>query len=263
MDRTRFSYCLTLLVIASAVLLACLPVGLTTVFAEETSKVTKVSAFAPVKVVEAELKYFVDKMAKDLDDKEEFGEDQQERLELDSATVSVLALTLGMHDEKTEFKPAAGTIVELATEISENYDDFDAAVTAHAKLKQALSEKPKSEPLSWDDPVAEIGALMRQVPIVNGGIRRGVSDKRRFKRTAKRTAQKVVTLAAIAHVSMMNTDYCSDDDDEKEWKKICVDMRDACTEVYKALMANDQKKAEAGNARVVETCDACHERFRD
>ena len=62
---------------------------------------------------------------------------------------------------------------------------------------------------------------------------------------------------------MMNTDYCGDEDDEKAWKKICVDMRDACTDVYKALLAGDQDKAKAGNQRVVETCDACHHRFRD
>ena len=62
---------------------------------------------------------------------------------------------------------------------------------------------------------------------------------------------------------MAHTDYCGDEEDEKEWKQICAEMRDACADIYKALMAKDQEKAKAGNARVVKTCDACHHRFRD
>lgn len=231
--------------------------------AQNDADSVKVSTFAPTKDTEAELDFFVAKIGKDLDDKDEFGEDQHKRITLDSSTVAVLALTLGMHDEKNEYKLAAGKLVELAVELTENADDFDNATKAYAALKTALDEKPAGGELSWDTPVADIAALMEQVPIVNDKVRRGVNDKRRFERTAKKTAQKAVTLAAIAHVSMMNTDYCGDEDDEKEWKKICVDMRDACTDVYKALMAKDQDKAKAGNDRVVESCDACHHRFRD
>lgn len=223
----------------------------------------KTSSFAPVKDTEAELEFFVKKISKDLEDEDEFGEDQHNRIGLDSSTVAVLALTLGMHDEESDFKPAAEKLVELAVKLAENADDFDSANKTYAELKAAFEEKPKGAKLSWDAPVADIAALMKQVPIVNNGVRKGVNDERRFARTAKKTAQKVVTLAAIAHVSMMNTDYCGDEDDEKAWKQICVDMRDACTDVYKALLAKDQEKAKAGNDRVVESCDACHHRFRD
>ena len=230
----------------------------------QDSESVKVSAFAPVKDTETELKYFVSKMGKDLSDQEDFGEDQSRRLGLDGSTVAVLALTLGMHDEDSEHKASAGTLIELATEVVDNAEDFEAASKSYQKLAEALESKPESEAeLSWDEPVADIVALMQQVPIVNNRLRRGVSDKRRFERNAKKTATKAVTLAAIAQVSMMNTDYCSDEDDEKAWQEICVEMRDACAEVYQALQDKDQEKAIAGNARVVETCDACHERFRD
>jgi len=101
------------------------------------------------------------------------------------------------------------------------------------------------------------------VPIVNDKLRRGVNDKRRFERNAESTSVHAVTLAAIANASMMDTNYCSDEADEKEWEKICVDMRDACADIYKALLEKDQEKAKVGNARVVESCDACHHKFRD
>ncbi len=223
----------------------------------------KVSSFAPTKDTIAQLKAFMKAIGKDLSDKEDFGEDQHNRIALNGQTIAVLALTLGMHDEKNDVKSNAGEVFDAAIELADNAESFDDASKSYQKLEETLETKDSSErELSWDESV-DIAALMKQVPIVNKSVRRGVDDERRFERTAKKTAQKVVTLAAIAHVSMMNTDYCGDEDDEKEWKKICADMRDACTDVYKALMAKDQKKAQAGNDRVVETCDACHHKFRD
>lgn len=238
-------------------------VGPLSVESQDTGKEIKTSSFAPLKPTVAELTYFVDKIGKDLEDKADFTEDQQKRIGLDSSTVAVLALTLGMHDEKTELKAAASKIVDLAVELAGNAEEFDAAKKSYEQLKHAIETKPKGDELDWDAPVTDIVALMQQVPIVNDKVRRGVNDNRRFARTAEKTAQKAVTLAAIAHASMMNTDYCGDDEDVKAWKKSCADMRDACTDVYKALMEKDQEKAKAGNDRVVETCDACHHRFRD
>ena len=116
--------------------------------------------------------------------------------------------------------------------------------------------------MTWDEPVADLAMLMQQVPIVNASLRKGVNG-RRFSRDAKRSAGRAVTLAVIAQASMMDTTYCGDEEDEKAWKKICADMRDACAEVYKAMLDKDQKRAKAANAKVVETCDACHHKFRD
>jgi len=225
-------------------------------------KEIKVSSFAPAKDATAQLKAFIKAIGKDLSDKEDFGEDQHNRIALNSHTISVLALTLGLHDEKNDVKPKAGHVFDAAVTLAENAESFDDAMRSFEALKAALDGDATDRELSWDESI-DIAALMKQVPIVNKSVRSGVDDQRRFERTSAKTAQKVVTLAAIAHASMMNTDYCSDEDDEKEWKKICADMRDACADVYKALIAKDQKKAQAGNDRVVETCDACHHRFRD
>lgn len=226
----------------------------------------KVSAFAPVKEAEAQLKYFIEKIGKDLADKEDFGEAEQQRVGLDASTVSVLALTLGMHDQKTKYQPIASQLIELSAAVAENSEDYDSAKDAHAALMKAFANpvKPeKPQPVALDEPVADLAMLMKQVPIVNAGLRKGVDDKRRFARNAqKRTAPRAVTLAAIANASMMDTNYCGDEDDEKAWKAICADMRDACADVYKALMKKDQAAAKKANQRVVETCDACHEKFR-
>ena len=222
----------------------------------------KVSLFAPVKDTEAQLKYFIQKIGRDLADKSEYGEAQIKRVGLDASTVSVLAYTLGIHDQESKLKPAASKLIELAGEVAENSEDFDATKAAHDALAAAFAKPEKADPVDAGEPVADLAMLMQQVPIVNAGLRKGVDDKRRFARSAKRTAPRAVTLAAIAHASMMDTNYCSDEDDEKAWKSICADMRDACADVYKALMKKDQDAAKKANQRVVETCDACHDKFR-
>ena len=223
----------------------------------------KVSTFAPVKDTEAQLKYFIEKIGRDLENKEDFEESVQRRIGLDSSTVAVLALTLGMHDEKTKYKPAASKLIKIASKLVDSADEYDAAKKTHARLAAAFEEPVKGEPVSWDEPVADLAMLMQQVPILNEGLRRGVNDKRRFARNAKKNAARAVTLAAIAHASMMDTNYCSDEAEEKVWKKICADMRDSLVGVSKALLKKNQDAAKKANAKVVETCDACHHKFRD
>lgn len=229
--------------------------------AKEKSK-HKVSHFAPLKDTEAQLKYFIQKIARDLSDKAEYGEAQIKRVGLDASTVSVLAFTLAIHDKESKFKPAASKLMALATEVADNADEFDDAKKAHEALAAVFAKPEKGDDVVLDEPVADLAMLMQQVPIVNAGLRKGVDDKRRFSRNAKRTAPKAVTLAAIANASMLDTNYCSDEDDEKAWKAICADMRDACADVYMALMKKDQAAAKEANQRVVETCDACHDKFR-
>lgn len=231
--------------------------------ADDDAGKVKVSSFAPAKDTEAQLEYFLNKIGRDLDNKDEYDDTAQSRVALDASTVAVLALMLGMHDEKPELKQSASVLIELAVELADSADDFDEAAQKLGELKQAVKTKPEGEELSWDEPVGDLAMLMQQVPIVNDPLRRGVMDKRRFARNAKQTAGRAIALAAIAQASITHTDYCSDEEDEKEWKKICEEMRDACADIYKALMAKDQNKAKEGNARVVKTCDACHHKFRD
>jgi hypothetical protein len=221
-----------------------------------------VSTFAPAKDTEAQLQDFLERIEKDLEDKALYGESEQKRVALNASTVAVLALTLGMHDKDTRFKSSASKLIELASELAENAETFDEATNLNARLAAVVKSLPKGEKVSWDEPVADLAMLMQQVPIVNDQLRRGVTDKRRFARNVAGTAGKAVTLAAIAQASMVDTTYCGDEADEKEWQKICAEMRDACADVYKALLNKDQEKAKEGNARIVKTCDACHDKFR-
>lgn len=228
----------------------------------EEAKPVKVSTFAPMKDVASQLDYFVERIEKDLADGTEYGEAEQKRVRLDASTVAVLSLMLGMHDEPGDLKKSASKLAELAGTLVDSSEDREAANKTLSEIKTAIKSKPESDPLTWDEPVADLALLMQQVPIVNDGVRRAVNDTRRFSRNAVSNAPRAVTLAAIAQASLIDTSYCGDEEDEKAWKAICADMRDACADVYKALLAKDQDKAKEANARVVKSCDACHDRFR-
>ena len=112
-------------------------------FAQDKHAKMKVSAFAPAKDTETQLRYFVQKIGKDLSDKEEFGEAQQKRIGLDASTVAVLALTLGMHDEESELKHSASKLIELASELVDSAESFDDATTVHGSLSKAQAETKK------------------------------------------------------------------------------------------------------------------------
>ncbi len=221
----------------------------------------KVSSYAPAKELLVQIKSYVDKISGDVSDEKAYGDDQRGRIEKDASTVAVLALMLGMHDEETKLKKSAYQLIELAIELVDQVDEYSEAKEAYSELKAALDEAEEGDDTSWE-PAADLALLMQQVPIVNNSLRRGVTS-RRFERSAPATAGHAVTLASLAQASLLDTAYCGDEDDEKEWCRICVEMREACAEVYRAVLKKDQEAAKKHMEKIVTTCDECHEKFRD
>jgi hypothetical protein len=220
----------------------------------------KPSTFAPMPDLAAQVEEFIEEIAEDLEDPDDYTEDHKSRIVLNSSTLIVLGQTIGMHDAEHPLKQAAPRLIEAATELSENADDFAAAGGSLAAIRESLTSTSGGD-VDWE-PAADLGALMRQVPIVNNSLRRGVTG-RRFERMIDKSAGTASTLAAIAQASIYYTDYCLDEEDEARWAEICIDMREAATQVNVAVRRKDKPAAVAGLAKLVETCDACHHTFRD
>ena len=113
---------------------------------EAGTKQVKMSVFAPAKETEAELKYFLGKIEQDLGNKDNYSAAEQKRVGLDASTVAVLSLVLGHHDEKTALKQSASRLIEVAGELADNSDDYDAAKDALAALKKVVADPPKGSP---------------------------------------------------------------------------------------------------------------------
>lgn len=232
----------------------------TTLVTAENQKPAKPSAYAPAKDLIAQVNYFLGQIEKDLEDKDEYGEEQQARVAKDSNTVVALASVLGVHDEEHDLKGGAAALKAAAKEIAANVKDHAAASAALAKAQKALEAK-SDEKVSLEGG-GDLAELMKQVPIVNNQLRDRVMGPR-FERLKERSAETAATLAAIAEVSAYDDSYVTDDSDKPKWQEICFEMRDASAAVAKATRAGDKDTAVKELDRLVKTCDACHHAFRD
>jgi cytochrome c556 len=144
--------------------------------------------------------------------------------------------------------------------LAENIGDFAAAGAALAQVKEvaAAGGEPAAQ-LDWQA-VAPLDALMRQVPIVNNALRRGL-DPKRFDRGKKQIAGQAATLAAIAQASSFDLSD-ADDSSADDWRALCREMRDAAGQINSAAHGGDPTGAQAGAKRLAQNCDACHEKFR-
>ena len=236
-------------------------VVVTSVLVADSPAPPEPSSYAPIQDVNNQVDYFLKRIGRDLKDAEDFGEDQAGRIQKDASTLAVLALVLANHDKDSERKPAAGLLLEAAKELAGSASDFDQAQAAWTRLQRALESTGPGRAVTWE-PVADLATLMQQVPIVNNSLRRGVNG-RRFKRSVDKTAGLAATLAALAQASSLDTGYCSDQEEEVLWREICAQLRDSAAEVNAAVRAGDQEAAKAALAKSVQSCDACHHRFRD
>lgn len=220
----------------------------------------KPSTYAPAKDLVRQAEALMKRLGDDLANEAEYGEDQKGRVAKDSNTLVVIAQVLGMHDEQHAWRAAAASVMEAAHQLASSSDEYAKAKAAYDQLAAATKATGEAKQVGTE-PVAEIGQLMKQVPIVNNTLRRGVTGNR-FAKTLDANAGQAATLAAIAELSSFDKSYCSSDEERALWEKVCAEMRDAAGEVVAAIRKEDQAQATAGLDKLVKTCDACHEKFR-
>lgn len=222
--------------------------------AAEVPPAPKPSTFAPASDLAKAVDDYIDKISEVLESEEDFA-DLQSRVVKDAETVAILALVLGLHDEKTPYQAAAPALIKAARDLSAAAaKDYDAAKKAFAALEAAKTAAGDPASLKWEK-VASLKELMEQVPLVNSRLKRNM---RRFERQADAIAVDAAVIAAIAQGSMANVDETTQPTKADEWFKYCVAMRDAASAVNKAAKAKDSAEAEKAVALLAESCDACH-----
>lgn len=219
------------------------------------------STFAPIGDIDNQIKYFTNRIEKNLDGAAEYDEDRRGSVEKDASTLAVLAWVLTNHDSDGKSKANAQQMLTAAQALVDTTSSHAEATDAFHELRSAQSATESIE-TTPSEPVADLAVLMQQVPIVNNSLRRGVNG-RRFKRSLDRTAGLATTLAALAQISSLDTAYCADGEDVRIWREICAEMRDAASRVNRAVRDVDQQTAKESLDELVESCDKCHHRFRD
>jgi hypothetical protein len=220
----------------------------------------KISAFAPADDLLGQVDYYLGRVDTALADGTEFDLAAQSRALKDANTLVVLGQMLAFHDQPHAPKDSMPALVAAAQALSAAEADAAKAKAALAALHAAREGKSPGGMLRWEK-AASLPLLMKQVPLVHQALKRG-TDGNRLKRQAATAAGQAATLAAIAQASLLDDQYAATPEEAAQWAEFCTQMRDAAGEVNSAAHALDQAGVAAGMKRLLESCDACHARFR-
>ncbi len=223
------------------------------------------STFAPAEDLESQVQFFLDRAKEDLASESKYGRSSVQRVVRDAHTLAVLALVLGKHDQTNRYQSSALEMLHNALQLAEKAPRYDEAKRAFAQLQAPpnAAALPDAD-LQWRC-VGDIVVLMHQIPKLNDALRRQVKNGKpeQFERSRGVAAGLAATLAAIAHVSMFDASYCSDQADQAKWAELCVLMRDAAYEVNQAARRGDQQAAVDRLKPLQRTCDECHAHYKD
>lgn len=227
----------------------------------QTPPGVKISAYAPAEDLVGQVDYYIKRLEASLADPNDFDLAKQSRVWKDANTLAVLALVLANHDQQHPLKGSMGAMLAAAKTLATAEDDAEKATAALAAIKAARAAKGETAgDVKWEK-VASVPALMKQVPLIHAGLRRAVQPNR-LARLADESAGQAATLAAIAQVAMLDRQYGATEQEAAQWSAFCAEMRDASGEVNSAIHALDQARVGTGTKRLLESCDACHAKFR-
>jgi hypothetical protein len=237
---------------------ACL--GVTPLFSQ-APQTPPVSSFAPHDDLLGQVDFFIGRVEESLSDPAGFDLAKQSRTLKDANTLAVLALVLSQHDGDFPQKSSMPALLKASQALAAAEANTERAQQSLAAIKLAREGKsPSAEPVKWER-VASLPLLMKQVPLVHAGLKRGVAPNR-LKRTAEQSAGQAATLAAMAQASIFDDEYADSPEKVTAWQKYCAEMRDAAGEVNSAVHAQDQARVDSGMSRMLESCEACHAKFR-
>jgi hypothetical protein len=200
-------------------------------------------------------------LEKDLADESRYNIPRIKRVVRNANTLAAVAIVLGNHDQTTPLKEAAVPISKASLALAAQAKDYEAASAALQALKKVIATLPKG-PLPALEATGDIEQLMLQVPILERELGRRVRGTA-FAKSRDQAAALSATLAAVAQVSELDHTYCSDTSDQRDWDQLCQRMRDAAAECNRAIRAGERVAAKNALKRLNQSCDACHDRFRD
>jgi len=224
----------------------------------------KPSTYAPAEDLESQVQVFLDRIKEDLQSESNYHEASVQRVVRDANTLAVLALVLGQHDEANRYQASAPVILQRALTLAHKAQDYAAAKAACTDLLTAANAPAPSNDLQWKC-VGDIVELMHQIPKLNTNLRKQVRSEKveKFEAARGESAGLAATIAAIAHVSLFDESYCSDQSDRTSWIELCGMMRDAAYDVNQAVRRGDQPGAIELLKPLQRTCDDCHAQFKD
>jgi hypothetical protein len=219
------------------------------------------STYAPAADLHRQVDELVSTMEEDLEQEDRYNIPRMLRVNRDANTLAAVAVVLGNHDGEDPLKSAARPIAEAALALADNVADYGATKAALETLRKVIKTLPKSPTPAWQ-PTGDIKQLMLKVPFLSRDLESCVNGTS-FAKSRSKAAGLSATLAAVAQMSELDHTYCSDAKDQRDWEALCRRMRDASANCNRAIRAGKRAAVNDAMEQLNESCDACHERFRD
>lgn len=223
--------------------------------------VPRVSGFAPAEDLLQQIDFFLGRVTESLADPSDFDLAKQARTLKDGNTLAVLGLVFSLSDEEHPLKASMPMLARAAQRLAVAGDSVEKANAAFGDIQRARggAVEPGAAP-KWEK-FASLAPLMKQVPLIHAGLKRGV-EPNRLARQAAQSAGQAASLAAIAQASLVDTEYAKTSADVDAWYACCAEMRDAAGAVNSAVRAKDAARVTAGMQRLSQSCETCHAVFR-
>jgi hypothetical protein len=233
-----------------------------------TAQAVKVSDFAPADDLIDQVHYLVQRLDESLASRDDFDEARQSRVAKEADVVAVLGLGLTLHDSQHALRNSAPWLISASQSLASAGGDYEVARKALGALKDAaanktdadIAAKPQTVITGWK-PIAPLGLLMKEVPIVQSNLKRSIQGDR-FKSQAKQSAGAAATLAVIAQEIMADESAVKDPAQRPKWQAECAELRDAAGAVNHAIHAADLEATKSSLSRLAHSCEACHADFR-
>lgn len=218
-----------------------------------------VSQYAPAEDLIALVQDSAEEIHKTLSDGAAFDEQSEARNQA-AGVLAAASLALAWHDEESPWNQRAAGLYAAAVALL-SAESFDEAQTADSQLQNSLSSDAATEtelPEDWENP-ASLHDLMERVGQINTRLRRGIT---RLDRRPEVNRQNAVALAVIAQVAATDHSWVEDEEQEKIWTALSIQMRDAAGQLNQAVRNTDEQAAALAMERLEQSCTKCHEAFR-
>jgi hypothetical protein len=219
----------------------------------------KVSTYAPAEDLANQVGLYMKSMKGIVADEQEY-KDSEGKVVRDAATLAVIALSLGLHDQDNKYKANAGAIIKAAQDVAAT-KDYESAKKAIAALDAVVEKGGEAgRELKWEK-VAPLPELMKQVPMIHTKLKLYVKGTN-FKKKAKDIAGYSAAIAAIAQGTIADTSATKNADQVKLWVKFSEAMRNDAGDVNAAVHKGDEAAAAKAMKKLNQSCEDCHEVFK-
>jgi hypothetical protein len=235
---------------------ACLSIGAAAAMAELP---VKLDEFAAVNDLVAEAQDRIQELTGDLIKTEESYKEHGDKIRQAASMLAVVSQAIAEHPSASELKEVAPNLRDAAIVISRSKSFADAAKGVD-QLQAAAKGEAKGAAIEFN-----WAKLTRMHPSMEEMNARATQMRRLLRRPKDPAAdsRNCLAIATLALATHADTHEVKNSGDLPKWHAFSKELADQMASAAKAVQAKDKEAASKHFAAGMETCNRCHEVFKD